>query len=464
MVSAKLDSLKCAARFRKSSARVKLASHTAHDRCMFMSVLTHYRLNHVLTQSMGMAEKISLTLGGPKRTPKPSATNGFKRSHAAFREDEDDAHHEGQAQQVSHFDQLAGGAVDDTSVKDAAPLIIAPQANRNWKEASKRRKQRHALPAEAQQEVTEQAIKDLEASKPQYGLNVTSRESDGGEPVINGHNIQAEAETTQQAPPESDAEASVKQKTDDEIAMDALLGKTVKTDLVLPAVSEEEAFERDFREAPDMSSLDDYARVPVDQFGAALLRGMGWKDGEGIGSNKGKKMEKTKLPERRPALLGIGAKEEAAVAQEMGAWGKAARKGAEVKIYNPVLLKDKITGKLYTEEELQKKRENEERERHEAEFEQKEREREHRKRRGEDGEPDRRGERHRRDDPSKWDRKRRDGKDDRDRRRHERNTDEESYRITERHRRDRERDDSGHDRRHYSDQHRQRDRDRDRRR
>jgi len=31
---------------------------------------------------------------------------------------------------------------------------------------------------------------------------------------------------------------------------------------------------------------DDYEKVPIEQFGLAMLRGMGWKDGEGVGKNK----------------------------------------------------------------------------------------------------------------------------------------------------------------------------------
>lgn len=143
-----------------------------------------------------------------------------------------------------------------------------------------------------------------------------------------------------------------------------------------------------------------------------MLRGMGWKDGDGIGLNKGKKQEKSKIPERRPALLGIGAKEEAAVAQEMGAWGKAARGkgGKEPVIYNPILLKDKKTGEMFTEEEAQKRREKDEREQYEMEFEKKERERE----RGKDRDRDSRRRRDYEDD----DRERRREKD----RRHDRET------------------------------------------
>lgn len=38
-----------------------------------------------------------------------------------------------------------------------------------------------------------------------------------------------------------------------------------------------EAFQKNLDELPDEASLDDYANVPVEEFGAALLRGMGWK-------------------------------------------------------------------------------------------------------------------------------------------------------------------------------------------
>jgi hypothetical protein len=32
--------------------------------------------------------------------------------------------------------------------------------------------------------------------------------------------------------------------------------------------------------------MEDYERIPVEEFGAALLRGMGWKEGQAIGRNK----------------------------------------------------------------------------------------------------------------------------------------------------------------------------------
>ena len=111
----------------------------------------------------------------------------------------------------------------------------------------------------------------------------------------------------------------------------------------------------DVREAPDAPSLDAYEATPIEGFGAALLRGMGWKDGEEIGKNKGV-AAKPKEVKRRPALLGIGAKPEAAVGTEIGAWGGGkGKKRKEEQTYTPVVLRNKNTGELVTEEELKKK-------------------------------------------------------------------------------------------------------------
>ncbi|KAK0363167.1 DNA primase large subunit Spp2 [Friedmanniomyces endolithicus] len=438
-----------------------------------------------------MPEKFSLALTGGKKIVTPSSTNGIKRSHAALRADDDeDDHRSGAAQTVSHFDRAAGGAIDEADKsKDQGPLIIAAQANRNWKEAQggRRKRQRHGLPegGSQAQSVSAQAAREaeLEAAKPGFGLSVSKRkDGDDGKAeesvVTNGHGIQAETEGSQQPPMELGEETSVQPKTDDDRALDALLGRTPKSTLVLPAatVTEEEAFERDFRSAPDMSTLEDYARVPVEQFGAALLRGMGWKEGQGIGSQRGLKVVKVKVPKRRPALLGIGAKEEAAVAQEMGVWGKAAKRGGEVKVYNPVLLRDKKTGETFTEEEVVRRKEEDERRVFEEEFERQEKEKEE-KRRRRDEQRDRGKEgdgRRRRDEDgyrSRDDQRDGDRRPDKQRRRDD-DRDDESYRRKEKERRRRERDreDSDHPRersdRHDSgrEKHREREKERDRRR
>lgn len=415
------------------------------------------------------SQKVSLSLGRLKKAPAP--TNGVKRSRDALRDDGDDDEVEERVSKVSHFDSKAGGAVDESNRKvDKGPLVIARQANRDWKDAAnKRRRQKHGLPAEAETNgsAIESGTGTMEPPKFVAGLQIQNRDA---------NDAMAEAEQTQEVAPEPTAEASVAHKTEDEEAMDALLGRTKKSELLIPAITEEDVFQNDVTEAPDMATLEDYTRVPVEQFGAAMLRGMGWKDGDGIGLNKGKRQEKSKIPERRPALLGIGAKEEAAVAQEMGTWGKAARGkgGKEPVIYNPILLKDKKTGEMFTEEEAQKRKEKDEREQYELEFEKKERERERGKDRDRDGRRRRDDEEDERERRIEKDRRRDRGDDrhrdhDRERRRRDGSEDEEERRRRkDKERRRRERDDDDYDRersrRHDRDSHRRRDRSREHRR
>ncbi|KAF9070826.1 DExH-box splicing factor binding site-domain-containing protein [Rhodocollybia butyracea] len=81
-----------------------------------------------------------------------------------------------------------------------------------------------------------------------------------------------------------------------------------RVDIIPTPVSEQDAYKQDVEELPEPSSLADYERIPVSQFGAAMLRGMGWKEGTAA-SRKGNGIVQPYIPESRPALLGIGAKE-----------------------------------------------------------------------------------------------------------------------------------------------------------
>ncbi|XP_054283082.1 G-patch domain and KOW motifs-containing protein-like [Macrosteles quadrilineatus] len=53
------------------------------------------------------------------------------------------------------------------------------------------------------------------------------------------------------------------------------------------------------------STLEDYDNVPVNDFGLAMLRGMGWAPGKGIGKNE--KLVAPTLPTLRPKGMGLGA-------------------------------------------------------------------------------------------------------------------------------------------------------------
>ncbi|TKY88488.1 hypothetical protein EX895_002476 [Sporisorium graminicola] len=101
--------------------------------------------------------------------------------------------------------------------------------------------------------------------------------------------------------------------TDQEALKALLAGEGVgSTDtgepLVIQQESDSELLQHDIDSRPEAPTLDDYATTPIDQFGMALLRGMGWKEGMGAGKG-GKGPQQAAEPKKRAALLGLGAKE-----------------------------------------------------------------------------------------------------------------------------------------------------------
>ncbi|KAJ3260847.1 hypothetical protein HK103_007410 [Boothiomyces macroporosus] len=78
-----------------------------------------------------------------------------------------------------------------------------------------------------------------------------------------------------------------------------------KTDIrkIPTNISEKEKYEFDYNQRPDSSN---YETVPVEMFGAALLKGMGWKEGKPVGKNPNGLLAPIEL-KPRPPLLGIGA-------------------------------------------------------------------------------------------------------------------------------------------------------------
>ncbi|KIJ16655.1 hypothetical protein PAXINDRAFT_10367, partial [Paxillus involutus ATCC 200175] len=109
--------------------------------------------------------------------------------------------------------------------------------------------------------------------------------------------------------------------------------------LAIPVLSEVDALKQDVEELPNVATADDYARVPISVFGVAMLRGMGWTDGTVASkSKKGKKngLIEPYLPQARPTLLGIGAKERE---PDDDGGGEKKLRGAE-KRYIPVVRKE----------------------------------------------------------------------------------------------------------------------------
>ncbi|XP_047350009.1 G-patch domain and KOW motifs-containing protein [Vespa velutina] len=78
-------------------------------------------------------------------------------------------------------------------------------------------------------------------------------------------------------------------------------GKKEESEVLTLSITEEEKALRGQEE----STLEDYERIPIDAFGLAMLRGMGWQPGRGIGKNE--KVVSTVIPELRPKGMGLGA-------------------------------------------------------------------------------------------------------------------------------------------------------------
>lgn len=323
--------------------------------------------------SSGPSKPFSISFGSarPKTAPTPAPK---KRPHSALAE-LSDGEDEGQpaAELVSGFDQ-SGAVVANGRKPEKAPLIIQVEKNRDWREESRKRRRKNILPAEVQaarsgtyEESKAAQVERDEVSK-QSGISFVPKDQDGDTTMAEG---QASERAPEQTPKAT--------KTADEEAMEALLGRERKPNLVVPALenerdgykaeedayedytNEDDRFKADVASRPDVPTLDAYEATPVEDFGWGMLRGMGWKDGDPVGKRRtqGPTTSKPRIVERRPALLGIGAKEVPTGVgdDELGAWGKGAKGKRRTDLtYNPVILKNSKTGEMLTEEELEKKK------------------------------------------------------------------------------------------------------------
>ena len=320
----------------------------------------------------------------------------------------------------------------------------------------------------------------------EFGLKFAQREQaldeDGGDVAMVDATSATEAAETETKKP----------LTEDEIALQSLVresngdGEGRRSDLVIGATPQDNeghgqdemtSFRADVASRPDPAGMDEYAAVPVEEFGAALLRGMGWREGQPVGRGKygaadnGKTNgAKARIPERRPGYLGIGAKDVpgkngGGAEAELGAWGKSAMRKANRDngasgegLYTPVLMKQKKTGELITEAEFKvlakegggggegknEKKEDDWRERRDRNLEKSERD----KRRDYDDDDNDDYDRGRRAS-SRRDRSRSSGDKDQENRRRKRHDDDEGR-------------DGGRDDRYYRDREKYRDRDSDR--
>jgi hypothetical protein len=239
---------------------------------------------------------------------------------------------------LSGYSQSKGAEKIRKSPPRQGPRVIAKQEDLNWMEERKRRlgleRYREQLGSLTSMRPPGSSTTSQSAAE---DVKMAAAERIGDEKQLSGLQIQKKTLTREEeemeeirrlqeranednTPPASQAgqspvlQAQNKEETEDEAARRALLsgqglGAAFRIDeeRIIP-ISEEEALKRDTDTRPEPPSLSDYAKMPVEEFGAALLRGMGWKEGTGAGKNK---QGPTSAPEvkKRAALLGLGAKE-----------------------------------------------------------------------------------------------------------------------------------------------------------
>jgi G-patch domain len=192
------------------------------------------------------------------------------------------------------------------------PLVIPALKNKDWRElARKRRNGIQYVPPSAM------AVTGKDGSIGGLGTKDTINSG----PVLSGLQVKQKAisvvEGVNVVEDVQDVGMEIEEETEDQKALRAILAETngethidPVIDIIPTLISESDALKQDVDELPDAATLEDYARVPVSQFGAALLRGMGWKEGTSASRKPGKGLIEPYIPSARPALLGIGAKEQ----------------------------------------------------------------------------------------------------------------------------------------------------------
>lgn len=220
--------------------------------------------------------------------------------------------------------------------------VIAALKNSDWREIARRRRARAKMyipPGD-------------HAGTGANGNVVGPGETLNSEPPLTGLHKRKRQQvdvdtTTQDAPTEPEPPIA----TEDERAIRALIADAEGGDGpegpmvdIIPmgnrsstrrAPTEDDAYKEDVEELPNVATLEDYERMPVSQFGAALLRGMGWKPGEPASRNKKRGIVEPWLPLPRPAMLGIGAKEREVF--DDGSGGKRKMPSRPDRKYTPLL-------------------------------------------------------------------------------------------------------------------------------
>src|SRR5690242_13833293 len=253
--------------------------------------------------SIMAAGGFKMSLGGLKAKPglkAVAAKRDTKPKKALLGDDEPEDTNK--AQEIAGFDAAEGGAIDINGPKEKkGPLVIPTLPNRSWRDEARKKQLERAPHTQQQQQQNGDVVMDEPEAEVVYGLTVPTKPSAAAtaEPA-------AAAEAMDVDPSDTLTDA---QRLDKQALESLLTGKATDTQRVVPAISDEEALRNDLLDAPDEPDVAAYEATPIEGFGLAMLRGMGWKDSDGE-ARKGGPAKAPAEVKRRPALLGIGRSEE----------------------------------------------------------------------------------------------------------------------------------------------------------
>jgi G-patch domain len=354
-----------------------------------------------------MSKPISISFGKPKvnpSTPSRASTPIPPARRPGFAADpEDDDEDDALPAHESVLGFSSDGAILSRPVQAKEERVIENKGNADWRTRGRPPKAA-SQPSHAHENGVEIGTVEREKASKEAGLQfaegakytaATSTTTTRATPTPQGHRQNGASDPTQ--PGQLLKEEA--EQTADQVALSALLyGNGDKSSSTVIEQSPSQTytntgdetldFRHDVASRPDPATLDEYAAMPVEEFGMALVRGMGKKrraNGEIITiknpNEPGHAEDKTKKAEkslgrvtatgagtgRDPNMgyLGIGAKAAKSVVGNgaggedgLGAWGKAdMRKNKRGEgMYTPVMLRDRRTGELISERELEERR------------------------------------------------------------------------------------------------------------
>ncbi|WFD34272.1 DNA primase large subunit Spp2 [Malassezia cuniculi] len=212
---------------------------------------------------------VSISLGHKAR-PNPRLLQG-----GAFGDDDDEPH-------------AAPSTGERVKTQASAPRVI-PVKTRDWREERKKRLgilEKHAPAMGRLDHGSKGQEQETAFTEPQQsGLVVKSREHDDTDD-------KEEASGSATPPLEAAGDSPMLQGADpdDTDAIKMLLadaeGRDPRSTSRIIVPNEEQELRKDVDSRPEPPTLDAYAAMPIEEFGAAMLRGMGWRDGEGAGPSR----------------------------------------------------------------------------------------------------------------------------------------------------------------------------------